>query len=336
MRPFACRGHLGRMRACGSADGECSCGTTGSDQIPSAISPDFLHQLVAVRKLLDITGLPLVKLLSFWADISTVGDKSLYAVVPDPQPARHRQGFPGRRQRQLPDAAREDHRSPPGLDGGPEAEGGRRGTLISSALAGRLAHAGECLRALSPQPTRQAPASGPIATRGLRPVRRSVRMPTCPGASSTVGEDGGRRIRLPPTRLSIQDHDDPMRPLAPSKKTILQLTKTLYDGLNAIDQRSPRRHDRGPGDVRPCEREGGAAVRPQVVGQIIGLLEGTTVYTTNAPANLTITPAFSDHAERNLGAEAQVRNPRRVPPSAAIAVTGILTHGNRPARRPSR
>src|SRR5262249_24311617 len=44
-----------------------------------AITPDFLHQVVAVRKLLDLTGLPLAKLLTFWADISTAGDQSLYA-----------------------------------------------------------------------------------------------------------------------------------------------------------------------------------------------------------------------------------------------------------------
>lgn len=35
--------------------------------------------MVAVRKLLDQTGLPLPKLLTFWANISTVGEKSLYS-----------------------------------------------------------------------------------------------------------------------------------------------------------------------------------------------------------------------------------------------------------------
>jgi hypothetical protein len=42
------------------------------------ITPDFLHQLRAVKKFLDQTGLPLPKLLAFWAEISTVGQKSLY------------------------------------------------------------------------------------------------------------------------------------------------------------------------------------------------------------------------------------------------------------------
>jgi hypothetical protein len=48
-------------------------------QVYDEITPDFLHQLVAVRKLLDLTGLPLIKLLAFWADISTVGEQSLYS-----------------------------------------------------------------------------------------------------------------------------------------------------------------------------------------------------------------------------------------------------------------
>src|SRR5262249_36398052 len=40
--------------------------------------PKFLHELAVVHKLLDLTGLPLAKLLTFWADINTVGEKSLY------------------------------------------------------------------------------------------------------------------------------------------------------------------------------------------------------------------------------------------------------------------
>ena len=42
------------------------------------ITPDFIHQLVAIKKLLDSTGLELIKLLAFWTTISTVGEKSLY------------------------------------------------------------------------------------------------------------------------------------------------------------------------------------------------------------------------------------------------------------------
>jgi hypothetical protein len=64
---------------------DCECGpvqTWACPDIPQVdydITPDFLHQLRAVKKLLDQTGLPLPKLLAFWAEISTAGEKSLYA-----------------------------------------------------------------------------------------------------------------------------------------------------------------------------------------------------------------------------------------------------------------
>ena len=44
-------------------------------KVAENISTEFLHQLVAIRKLLDLTGLPLDKLLSFWADINVAGTK---------------------------------------------------------------------------------------------------------------------------------------------------------------------------------------------------------------------------------------------------------------------
>ncbi|KAK6334785.1 putative Insecticidal toxin complex protein TccB2 [Orbilia javanica] len=43
------------------------------------INSTLIHQLVAIKKLLDLTGLALETILTFWADIPTFGDKSLYA-----------------------------------------------------------------------------------------------------------------------------------------------------------------------------------------------------------------------------------------------------------------
>jgi hypothetical protein len=54
-------------------------GCPGIVAIDYMITPAFLHQLRAVKKLIDQTGLPLPKLLAFWANISTAGQKSLYA-----------------------------------------------------------------------------------------------------------------------------------------------------------------------------------------------------------------------------------------------------------------
>ena len=47
-------------------------------------------------------------------------------------------------------------------------------------------------------------------------------------------EDAGFTFRQ--LTYVIKNLDDPLKPLAPSQKTILQIAKTLYDGLNAIDR----------------------------------------------------------------------------------------------------
>jgi hypothetical protein len=43
------------------------------------ITPQFLQELVSVKKLQTTTSIDLIKLLALWADISTSGDNSLYA-----------------------------------------------------------------------------------------------------------------------------------------------------------------------------------------------------------------------------------------------------------------
>ena len=42
------------------------------------ITPELIHQLVALKKIKDQTGIELTKLLCFWGDISTTGENTLY------------------------------------------------------------------------------------------------------------------------------------------------------------------------------------------------------------------------------------------------------------------
>jgi len=42
------------------------------------ITPGLLHQMVAVKKIISLTGIALTKLLCFWGDMGTAGDNSLY------------------------------------------------------------------------------------------------------------------------------------------------------------------------------------------------------------------------------------------------------------------
>lgn len=140
----------------------------------------------------------------------------------------------------------------------------------------------------------------------------------------------------------IRNQDDKLRPIAPSKRTILQVTKTLFDGLNKIDQdhldiREEKKENavKDLGPVKPgllfrddatadlVRSKAGLLFEPTVVEQIIGLLEGTTVYTTNAPLNLTIT---IPELQKTLAKKLKYSNQKDdTPPRAGIQVTGILT-----------
>src|SRR5207302_64253 len=105
-------------------------------------------------------------------------------------------------------------------------------------------------------------------------------------------------------------------------KTILQITKTLYDGLNGIQNDQPDvtedKKDEATDDL--VRAKAGLLFEQTIVEQIVGLLEGTTIYTTNAPANLTIT--IPDTLSKKLKYNNQTN---ANPPAATIQVTGILT-----------
>ncbi len=62
---------------CNNADCD-ECEEDFTSQHHYYINPNLIHQLAAVKKLLDKTGFELIKLLSFWSNINTAGEKSLY------------------------------------------------------------------------------------------------------------------------------------------------------------------------------------------------------------------------------------------------------------------
>jgi hypothetical protein len=305
-------------------DGE---GSANCPDVPPAsddISTDFLHQMVAVRNLVDLTGLPLDKLLSFWGNISTVGKKSLYSRLflthnllgidnifkSDTngnyltRPAKISEHMPVVMAalkmksddiasvlafRQLPDALTLANVSVP-----------YRHSLLAKILHVRVADLADVI-ALLGDPFKSAQDT-------LALFQDWGNM-----------EDAGFTFRQ--LNYLIRNHDDPLRPLAPAKRAILQIAKTLYDGLNAIDHDHPDvvldKKDAATADL--IRAKVGLLYEASVVEQIVGLLEGTTVYTTNAPINLAIAP---DALPKKL----KYINQKDAKPSASasIQVTGIL------------
>ncbi|MBV8883138.1 MAG: hypothetical protein JO235_03955 [Chroococcidiopsidaceae cyanobacterium CP_BM_RX_35] len=294
------------------------------------ITPDFLHQLVAVRKLLDQTGLPLIKLLTFWANISTAGEKSLYSqlflthnlVSQDPvfqadsngnyltQSATISDHLPVlmaalnlkadditaiMKFRKLPDALTL-----------PNLSLLYRHSLLAKTLHVRVSDLPEVI-ALFGDPFQSA-------VQTLTLLENWGKM-----------EDAGFTFRQ--LDYIIRNYDDSLKPLAPSLKKILQLTKTLYDGLNAIDQNNPdiTRQDDATADL--IRSKAGLLFDQSVVEQIVGFLEGSMVYTMSAPANQTIVIPPSD---QSLVQKFKYVNQKgATPPSATIQTTGILTDDER-------
>jgi hypothetical protein len=133
-------------------------------------------------------------------------------------------------------------------------------------------------------------------------------------------EDAGFSFRQ--LNYLVRGQEDPLRPLAPSKRTILQTTKTLYDGLSAIDteHRDLTDDEREQATAELVRAKAGLLFEQADVERILGLLEGTTVFITNAPANLSVT------IPEALTNKLQYANqPDATPPQAILQVTGSLT-----------
>ena len=249
------------------------------------ITSDFLHQLAAVKKLLDRTGLPLIKLLSFWSNISTVGEKSLYASL-----------FLTHNMLGIDEVFKADN----------------HGNYLtgSEKIADHLPVLMAALKLKSDQISAiQAMCTPPLDDLTLANVSLLYRFSLLSKILGVKITDLGNLINLfgdpfldalktlelfetwgkmedagftfRQLNYVIQNQDDRLNPLAPTLKTVLQTSKTLYDGLNAIYGDNPDVNSAVEATSDLARAEAGQLFPTPVVEQIINLLEGKTVYTTN-------------------------------------------------------
>jgi len=258
------------------------------------ITPALLHEIVAMKEVLGRTALALPRLLTFWDTIGTYGDGALYEKVflthdllgidpifaPDARGAYLEQG-----------AKTSDH-------------------LFALATALRVDEAGveavRALRGLGDELTLATVSSyfrHAVLAKVLRVTLADLGHVfalfgdpfASPGAARALFRawDEMERAGLGFTKLAfvVLGVDDPRRPSAPREAAVLKLAKTLSDGLLTID----REHaDLGPleeekATVELVRAKAGLVFEPLVVERIVGLVEGTAVYSTNAPAGLSVT-----------------------------------------------
>ncbi|WP_152965917.1 neuraminidase-like domain-containing protein [Pseudobacteroides cellulosolvens] len=312
---------------CDDCDGE-NCTTKALD-----INPNLIHQLAAVKELLDKTGLELIKLLSFWNNISTFGEKSLYhtlflthnvlkmdkifrpddkgnVLTTDTKLLEHVTAVMAALNLTSDDiqsimntAGLEDKLTLSNLSML------YRYRLLSKVLGIRVSDFAIIL-----------PLFGNIFQNAHVTLEFMSRW-------DKMEEAGFTHQQL---NYIIRDVDDEKRPFSPTKKDILKLSKTLYDGLNAIDDE----HKDLKADITITDpalqkiniqhKATGELVRTKAsllyetgtVEKIIGILEGTNVFTTNGPQNLDFTLPDTSTLKNKLKYDKA---------QGIVQITGILT-----------
>lgn len=253
------------------------------------IAPDLIHQLVAVKKLMDSTGLELIKLLTCWTNISILGNPSLYQrlflthnmVGIDPIFKADANG------NYLTAAGKiTDHI--PVIMSAFNIKAGDIPTImafknIPDALT--LANISMIYRYSLLMRTLH------IKSYELQPATTLLGDPFTNADTSycwldTWGKIGDAGFDYRQLNYVINGLDDINKPLTPKQKAMLVLAKTLYDGLNQIDAANA--------DMTSDDQATSDFVRTKTAllydsvttDKIMSLLEGTTIYTTNAPVNL--------------------------------------------------
>ena len=320
-------------------DDECGCSNDCDDcgdEPPSGtytLSPALMHQLVAVRKLLDKTGLELIKMLTFWTPISTAGEKSLYqrlflthnVVSMDTifKPTNNGSYLIGT-------AKLSDHTpvvmaalnlSADDIDtirqsvGMPDAL-----TLANLSTLYRYRLLAKAIGLRIPAFTTILPLFGPVFQDAQTTWEFMERWDKMTEAGFTYQQ----------LNYLIRDVDDAKKPFTPTQKTVLQLAKTLFDGLNAIDEAhqdisaDPAITDAAQQQINIQEKTTTEVIRAKasllfdsaVVEKIVGLLEGTLPFITNAPKNLVFALADDKTLARKL---------RYDKTEGTVQLTGILT-----------
>lgn len=331
-----CRGSANEPKRKHRCECKSACHCSESEQMPTPvcenitvpeITPDFMKQLVSVKKL-DVTGLEIIKLLALWAPISTSGENSLYSRL-----------FLTHNLLGIDDVFKADDngaylvKSTKIVDHIPVILAAFR--LKRDDLMTILTEAGLLTADLTLE-TISTIYKHVLISQALKIkiswLFKAIKLFGSPfdNASSAVtfltayNEMTEAGFSVQKLWYAIQGEDEPLKPLGPSQLDILKTAKTLFDGLNAIDEAHP--------DLKEGEKD---AVTEQmvtsntsllfdasVVSGINDLLAGKTAYVTNAPLDVKVKIPDALSAKISyFDPVTAVGSNRR----AKLTVTGILT-----------
>ena len=320
---------------CGNECDDCGCDECTEDHVKRhlSINTALIHQLTSVKKLLDKTGLELIKLLTFWGLISTSGEKFLYqklflthnvlAIDKVFKPNGNGNYF-------TTETKLTDH-FPAVMAALNLSSDDIAGIMKDSSMEDKLTMQNLSTlyryRLLSKSLGLRIPAfieAKPLFANMFASADATLDFLNIWEKIELAG------FSYQQLNYIIRGQDNQKKPFNPSKKDVLLLSKALYDGLNAIDtQHQDLKADESITDAEQqkiniqdkatsefVKAKASLLFDAELIGKIIGYLEGTNTFTTNAPKNLNIVIADTNSLKNKL-------NYDKV--NGAIQVTGILT-----------
>ncbi|WP_136667959.1 neuraminidase-like domain-containing protein [Flavobacterium sp. H122] len=298
-----------------------------------AISTTLIHQLAAVKKLLDKTGIELIKLLAFWRDISTTGENSLYkrlflthnVLGIDKVFKANANG------NYLTSNAKISEHTPVVMAALNYTADDLQAVMKATDMTDELTLSNLSILFRYRLLSKVLGYKIPVFMR-IVPLLEKV----FDDAHSTLKfiknlskiDDAG----FTPQELNyiIRNFDDDKKPFKPTKKSILLLAKSIYDGLNTIDEtHQDIKADAAITDavlqkINLNEKATTEIVRAKasllfetdIIEKVIGILEGSNIYITNAPKNIVYTLAEDKTLHKKLKYDKE---------NGSVQITGILT-----------
>ena len=333
-----CRGSAGNggdNGGCCGCKGSCRCGDV--EPVPKPIcegitlpdiSPDFMKELVGVKKLLDLTGLEVIKLLALWAPISTSGEKSLYSRL-----------FLTHNLLGIDEVFKADDNgaylvtSTKIVEHIPVILAAlriKRDELMTILTETNLLTSDLTLQTISTIYKHVVISQSLKIKASL--LFEAIQLFGSPfiNASSAVtffiayNEMTDEGFNVQQLWYATEGRDDPLKPLGPSQLGVLRTAKALSDGLNAIDEAHK--------DLKEAEKDSvteemvtaktSLLFDSAVVASINDLLAGRSVYVTNVPIGLTVIVPEALGKKLNYSDPADALGSNR---RAKLTVVGILT-----------
>jgi len=261
---------------------------------PVEITPEVLFELVAIKKVVARTGLELLKQLTFWSEISTSGEKSLYvrlflthnlAAIDDvfkadangvylPEPAVISEHVPilmaALRLKEVDIIAIDRYQD-------------LKDTLTLQSVSS-LYRISLLARLIGARPEELEWVRSVFGCPFKSPARTLVFLELWERM-----EDAGLSFRQ--LRYIVQGFDDLLKPVGISDVDILRFKKSIYDGLNRIDaEHADLEEDPDPTrfSLSIVRSKSALLFEQSLVDGIVAMIEGTTQYSANTDSGFHI------------------------------------------------